>query len=98
MGLRALIRKKKRSRGVLGVSDVHVPYVLQRNFLASAPHQKWVTDITEFSARGHKLYLSACMDLYNGEIIAIAWPGVPCSTWSLAHSAQRFRGPGIPAR
>ena len=70
MGLRALIRAKKRSRGVPGVSDVHVPNVLQRNFLASAPNQKWVTDITEFNARGHKLYLSACMDLYNGEIIA----------------------------
>ena len=63
MGLRALIRAKKRSRGVPGVSDVHVPNVLQRNFLASAPNQKWVTDITEVNARGHKLYLSACMDL-----------------------------------
>ena len=63
MGLHALIRAKKRSWGVPGVSDVHVPNVLQRNFLASAPNQKWVTDITEFNARGHKLYLSACMDL-----------------------------------
>lgn len=25
---------------------------------------------TEFNVHGHKLYLSACMDLYNGEIIA----------------------------
>ena len=51
------------------MSDVHVPNVLQRNFLASAPSQKWVTDITEFNVNGHKLYLSACMDRYNGEII-----------------------------
>ena len=29
-----------------------------------------VADITEFNVNGHKLYLSACMDLYNGEIIA----------------------------
>ncbi|MDP3172615.1 MAG: IS3 family transposase [Polaromonas sp.] len=56
MGLRALIRAKKRSRGVSGLSDVHVPNVLQRNFLASAPNQKWVTDITEFNVNGHKLY------------------------------------------
>ena len=70
MGLRALIRAKKRSRGVPGVSDVHVPNVLQRDFCATAPNQKWATDITEFNVRGHKLYLSACMDLYNGEIIA----------------------------
>lgn len=52
------------------MSDVHVPNVLQRNFLASAPNQKWVTDITEFNVNGHKLYRSACMDLYDGEIIA----------------------------
>ncbi|CDW92574.1 IS150 conserved protein InsB [Thiomonas sp. CB2] len=70
MGLRALIRAKKRSRHVPGVSDAHVPNVLQRDFRATAPNQKWVTDITEFNVHGHKLYLSACMDLYNGEIIA----------------------------
>lgn len=70
MGLRALIRAKKRSRHVPGVSDEHVPNVLQRDFCATAPNQKWTTDVTEFNVNGHKLYLSACMDLYNGEIIA----------------------------
>ena len=70
MGLRALIRAKKRSREVLGVSDVQVPNVLQRHFIATAPNQKWATDVTEFNVNGDKLYLSACMDLYNREIIA----------------------------
>ncbi len=70
MGLRSLIRAKRRYRRVHGLSDVHVPNVLQRDFTAVAPAQKWATDITEFNVRGHKLYLSACMDLYNGEIIA----------------------------
>lgn len=70
MGLRALIRAKKRSQHVLGVSDAHVPNVLQRDFRASAPNQKWATDVTEFNVNGHKLYLSACMDLYNREIVA----------------------------
>lgn len=70
MGLRALIRAKKRSRHVPGTSDVHVPNVLQRDFCATAPNQKWATDITEFNVNGHKLYLSACMDLYNREIVA----------------------------
>lgn len=40
MGLRALIRAQKRSRSVQGMSDVHVPNVLQRNFSATAPDQK----------------------------------------------------------
>lgn len=34
------------------------------------PDQKCVIDITEFNVAGQKLYLSACLDLYNGEIIA----------------------------
>lgn len=70
MGLRALIRVKKRLRHVSGVSDKHVPNILQRDFCTSAPNQKWTTDVTEFTVGGNKLYLSACMDLYNGEIVA----------------------------
>ena len=70
MGLRAVIRAKKRFRHVPGISDAHVPNVLERDFCAAAQNQKWVTDVTEFNVNGHKLYLSACMDLYNGEIIA----------------------------
>lgn len=70
MGLRALIRAKKRSRHVPGMNDAHIANVLQRDFCATAPNQKWATDITEFNLSGHKLYLSACMDLYSGEIVA----------------------------
>lgn len=44
--------------------------VLQRQFNAERPNQKWVTDVTEFNVRGEKLYLSPIMDLFNGEIIA----------------------------
>lgn len=43
--------------------------VLQRQFEANKPNQKWVTDVTEFNVRGEKLYLSPIMDLFNGEII-----------------------------
>ncbi|BEU98829.1 hypothetical protein ACDW_45350 (plasmid) [Acidovorax sp. DW039] len=69
-GLRAMIRANMRSRRALGVSDAHVPSVLQRDFCAIAPNQKWATDVTEFNVNGHKLYLSVCMDLYNREIEA----------------------------
>jgi transposase InsO family protein len=70
MELRALIRAKKRTRHVPGMSDAHVPNVLQRDFRATSPNQKWATDVTEFNVNGQKLYLSACMDLYNGEIVS----------------------------
>lgn len=44
--------------------------VLNRQFRADKPNQKWVTDITEFNIGGEKLYLSPILDLYNGEIVA----------------------------
>jgi len=67
---RVVIRAKKRSRYVSGMSDVQVPNVLKRDVCATAANQKWATDVTEFNVNGNKLYLSACMGLYNGEIVA----------------------------
>jgi len=46
--------------------------LLARNFHAERPNQKWVTDATEFSLFGSKLYLSPVLDLFNGEIIRYA--------------------------
>lgn len=44
--------------------------LLERDFEASEPNQKWVTDVTEFSLFGQKLYLSPILDLYNREIVS----------------------------
>ncbi|WP_141684921.1 IS3 family transposase [Burkholderia stabilis] len=67
--LKSWVRPKKyRSwRGELGKA---APNLLQRQFEAAGPNQKWVTDVTEFKVNGQKLYLSPVMDLYNGEIVA----------------------------
>ena len=35
------------------------PNLLNRDFHAEKPNQKWVTDVTEFSLFGEKLYLSS---------------------------------------
>ncbi|WP_082931459.1 hypothetical protein [Rhodococcus qingshengii] len=41
--------------------------LLDRDFAASAPNQKWVTDVTEFRVGDQKLYLSTVMDLFDRE-------------------------------
>jgi transposase InsO family protein len=67
--IKSVVRPKKYKsyKGQFG----HVaPNVLNRQFNASSPNQKWVTDVTEFNVAGEKLYLSPVMDLYNREIIA----------------------------
>ena len=68
LGLKSLVRPKKY-RSYRGES-ASSPNLLDRQFEAARPNEKWVTDVTEFNIRGNKLYLSPVMDLYNGEIVA----------------------------
>lgn len=67
--LKSCVRIKKYCsfRGEIG--EV-APNLLARNFEASGPNEKWVTDVTEFNVGGEKLYLSPIMDLFNGEIVS----------------------------
>ncbi len=64
---RVRIKKYCSYKGELGNI---APNLLERNFRATAPNQKWVTDVTEFGLFGQKLYLSAIMDLYSCDIIS----------------------------
>ena len=48
--------------------------LLNRQFYADKPNEKWLTDVTEFKwyegIKVHKLYLSAILDLYDRRIVA----------------------------
>ena len=69
LGLKSLVRMKKY-RSYKGNVGKIAPNILKRDFVATKPNEKWVTDVTEFHLFGEKLYLSPVLDLYNGEIIA----------------------------
>ena len=69
LGLKCLVRMKKY-RSYKGTVGKIAPNILERNFNADKPNEKWVTDITEFKLFGEKLYFSPILDLFNGEIIS----------------------------
>jgi putative transposase len=46
------------------------PNILQRDFQASQPNQKWVTDVTYFRTQQGWGYLSIIQDLFDGFIVA----------------------------
>ncbi|MGR9048439.1 IS3 family transposase [Halobacillus faecis] len=69
LGLQSLVRMKKYNSYKGKVGKV-AENLLNREFKADKPNQKWVTDITEFKLFGEKLYLSPILDLFNGEIIS----------------------------
>lgn len=62
--------KPKRRWKSLGETVVVRPNLLNRDFTASAPNQKWVTDITYIQYGSSTKYLSTIIDLYNNEIVA----------------------------
>jgi transposase InsO family protein len=69
LGLKSIIRIKKH-KSYKGENGKIAPNILERNFKAYAPNQKWATDITEFNVSGNKLYLSPIIDLFNQEIVS----------------------------
>lgn len=66
IGIHSLIRKKKK-KYTSSTPETVAENKLGRDFYASAPNEKWATDVTEFKIPGEKkkLYLSAILDLYD---------------------------------
>ena len=60
------MKKYKSYKGEVGKI---APNLLERNFEADKPNQKCVTDVTEFSLFGQKLYLSPILDLHSRDIV-----------------------------
>ena len=67
--LKSMVRMKKYKSYKGDVGKI-APNLLNRDFKATKPNEKWVTDITEFALFGQKLYLSPIIDLYNGEVVS----------------------------
>lgn len=79
-GLQGWPRKKKRGHSnppFLPPADVQNQ--LQRDFTASEPETKWVTDITELKTGEGKLYLCVVIDLYSKLVVG----------WSMHHRQDR---------
>ena len=70
LGLKPLKRNKRKYSSYKGTIGKIADNLIERDFNAEKPNQKWYTDVTEFNLRGEKCYLSPILDGYNGEIIS----------------------------
>ena len=69
-GLKAVIRKKRKTY-LPSKPQVIAENILNREFKADLPNQKWLTDVTEFKLKNDKkAYLSAILDLGDRRIVA----------------------------
>lgn len=93
------VRKKKRYNSYRSNQSNAAGNVLNRDFTATKPNQKWVSDVTEFRVGNQKLYLSPIIDLYDHSVISYsisASPNLELTNSSLRkalHQAQP--GPGM---
>jgi transposase InsO family protein len=79
---KANIRSKIRRKYVVTTDSKHsfeiAPNILNRDFKAESPGQKWVSDITYIGTKQRWLYLTVVLDLYDRKIIG----------WSLSSSLK----------
>jgi len=70
--LKAKQTRRYRSTTKRNKADRVAPNRLQRDFSATAPNRKWVTDITYIATQEGWLYLAVIMDLFSRRIVGWA--------------------------
>lgn len=69
--IRSVARKRKIFRRMAKAHIYHhYDNLLQREFSATRPNQKWVTDVTYIATQEGWAYLSTIQDLFDGFIVA----------------------------
>ncbi|WP_137940502.1 IS3 family transposase [Chitinivorax sp. B] len=62
--------KRRRYGSYLGEISPAPENLVNRDFQATAPNEKWLTDITEFQIPAGKVYLSPMIDCFDGLVIS----------------------------
>ena len=60
------IKRTRKYNSYQGEISPAVDNLINRNFSASKPNEKWLTDITEFAIPAGKVYLSPIVDCFDG--------------------------------
>ena len=70
--IKATVRRPKTTQDTKEKAAGYVyENLLKRDFQATHPNQNWVTDMTEIMVEDKKFYISAIMDLFNQEVLAL---------------------------
>lgn len=69
-GLVVIQKKKRKYSSYKGEKLPSATNLIKRNFHASKPNRKWLTDITEFHIPAGKVYLSPVVDCFDGLIVS----------------------------
>lgn len=87
LGLKSKARITRKYRSYAGTLSRIAENLLDRDFHAAGPNQKWVSDVTEFRVDNRKVYLSPVYDLYDHSVVSYSCSTSP-STALTAQSLQ----------
>jgi putative transposase len=69
-GLVVSVAKRRRYGSYLGEISPAPDNLINRDFQAASPNEKWLTDITEFQIPAGKVYLSPMVDCFDGLVVS----------------------------
>ncbi len=72
VGLQAKMRKRYKLTTQADLKATASPNLLQQDFTAEMPNQRWVTDITYIATAEGWLYVAAVLDLFSRRIVGLA--------------------------
>ena len=90
-GLSAHVPKRRRYSSYEGETTPAPGNLVNRDFTAERPNEKWLTDITEIKASDGKVYLSPMIDCHDGKIVAYTagfHPNAELANRMLAEAAE----------
>ena len=76
LGLQVIAKRRRRYSNYLGEITPAPENIINRDFHAAKPNEKWLTDITEMAAADGKVYLSPIIDCFDGAVV----------TWKLSRN------------
>lgn len=68
--LHAARPKRRTYRSYIGEISPAPENIINRDFHAAAPNEKWLTDISEFQIPAGKVYLSPMIDCFDGMVVS----------------------------
>ena len=76
--------KRRKYSSYKGELSPEVENIINRDFHAEIPNEKWLSDITEFSIPAGKVYLSPMVDCFDGYVIS--WTRGPSPNAEMVNS------------
>ena len=80
-------KKTKRYSSYAGEVTLAPKNIIARDFHATNPNEKWLTDITEFAIPAGKVYLSPIIDCFDG--MAVSWSISTSPSAEMANSSLK---------